>query len=308
MISLRRRLPSPNGLVGFEAVARHLSFTRAAGELGVSQAAASRQVKLLEEDLGLALFDRDGRRVKLTPAGEQLLAAVTMGLGHIAATSDALRKRSHGPQLSIATTIAFASFWLMPRLGRFHALHPRHELRLVSSDNAADWQAEGTDLVVAYGIGRWPGYEGVRLFDDSVLAVCHPDYLGGRPAPRRAADLLGETLLHMEARAASWLSWHDWLQGCGVRPPRRLAGPTFSSYTITIQAALDGRGVALGWRRLIAPRLAEGTLVQVTDGVLRPRDGYHLLTAQRLAGDARARALREWILAEAAAEEAVAVD
>ncbi len=300
MRSLRYRLPPPNALVMFEAVARHLSFTAAAGELGVSQAATSRQIRNLEDNLDLELFRREGRRIKLTAAGEQLFAAVTMGFGHIMATIDGLRQQHRtGHHLTVASTVAFSSLWLMPRLGRFHADNPDCELRLISSDRDSDWLAEGVDVVLAYGPGSWPGYRCRRLFGDRIVAVAHPDYFGARPLPDQVADLLAETFLHTETEYASWFTWNSWFEKLGVKAARDLPGPRFSTYTLAIQAAAGGRGLALGWRRLIAPQLAEGSLLQVTDAEVVPKEGYHVLIANRLQEDRWAAAFKDWVIAEA---------
>ena len=299
MTGFRTRLPPTNALVVFEAVARHLSFTAAARELGVSQAATSRQVRLLEDHLSVRLFSREHRQIRLTPAGAELHQAVTLGLGHIAAVTDGLRAGRRDRSFTIATSIAFSAFWLMPRIGRFHAAQPEIELRLVTSDSESEWPNDGVDVAVAFGRGQGPGFTAERLFGDEIIAVCHPDYLAGRPPPGEAAALCGETLLHLDSAHLSRLGWKAWLARCGVAA-RDLPGRRFNTYTIAIQAARDGQGVALGWRRLIDPDLAAGTLMRLTAASVVPEDAYYLLVPERLADDPRVRAFRDWILAEAA--------
>ncbi len=300
MKPLRLRLPPPNALVVFEAVARLLSFTAAARELGVSQAAASRQVRNLEEHLGLALFRRERKRVYLTGPGEQLQRAVEAGLYQIADAADALRTAIRPEQLTVATTIAFSAFWLMPRLFAFHAAHPVWELNLMTSDAPRDWAAEGVSVSVVFGDADWPGYRAERLFGEEVLPVARPGYFKQRPPPREPAALLGETLLQMDSELISWWSWPEWLRRNGVAVPGKLTGPHFNNYSIAIQAALDGAGVALGWRRLVEPLLRDGRLLPVTAARVAPGESYWLLSPEAALEDARTEAFRGWISAEAA--------
>lgn len=296
---LRNRLPPTNALVTFEAVARHLSFTHAARELGVSQAATSRQVRLLEDHLGVVLLDRARKRVRLTAAGQQLLEAVAMGLGHIASVADGLRQERRGRALTVATSLAFSAFWLMPRLPAFHAANPALELRLSTSDSEADWYADDVDVAVVFGPQTVSGWYREALFGDQVIAVCRPDYFGARGLPPSVQALQEETLLQIESPYVSWFSWPDWFARNAAPLRRDPRGPRFNNYTIAIQAALDGQGLALGWRRLIAPLLRDGRLIQVTSASVTPDDAYVLLIPERAGEDRRVRAFRNWILREA---------
>jgi LysR family transcriptional regulator, glycine cleavage system transcriptional activator len=292
-------LPPTNALVTFEAVARHLSFTQAARELGVSQAATSRQVRLLEDDLGVALLTRASRRVRLTPSGQRLLEAVAIGFGHIASAADGLRRERPSRALTVATSLAFSAFWLMPRLPAFHAAYPALELRLSTSDSEDDWYADDVDVAVVFGPRAAAGWQSEALFGDEVIAVCRPDYFGARGLPQAVPALQEETLLQIESPHLSWISWPDWFARNAVPLGRDPRGPRFNNYSIAIQAALDGRGLALGWRRLIAPLLREGRLIQVTSGRVTPDHDYVLLTQERALEDRRVRAFRAWILSEA---------
>jgi len=299
MTSLRAKLPPTNALVTFEAVARHLSFTQAARELGVSQAATSRQVRVLEDHLRVALFNRARKRVRLTSSGRQLLEAVAMGLGHIASVADGLRRDRHGRALTVATSLAFSAFWLMPRLPAFHAAYPNLELRLSTSDSEADWTADDVDVAVVFGPPAIGGWRSEALFGDEVIAVCRPDYFGARGLPETVAELGGETLLQIESPYVSWISWPDWFARNAAPLARDPRGPRFNSYSIAIQAALDGQGLALGWRRLVEPLLRDGRLIRVTSGQVTPDDAYKLLIQERAREARRVRAFRTWILSTA---------
>lgn len=299
MSHFRKRLPPVNALVVFEAVARHLSFTAAARELGVSQAATSRQVLILESHLDVRLFDRARKRIRLTKAGERLYHALSMSLNHLAGITDDLRRDGRRNGLTVATSIAFSAFWLMPRLTAFHTAHPDVELRLVTSDSDADLFAAEVDVAVVYGSGQEPGRSSRRLFGDEVIAVAQPGYFYARPMPTDVAGLMRETLLHLESDQPTWLTWADWLERCGAAVTGKLPGPQFNNYAITIQAASDGRGVALGWRRLLQQQIESGRLAQVLPATIVPEAAYHLLTPDKRRQDATVRAFETWMTAEA---------
>ena len=300
MSGFRNKLPAPGALIMFEAVARRLSFTAAARELGVSQAATSRQVRILEDHLGLRLFRRDGRQIRLTEAGEELFQAVAMGLGHIAGAVDALRARRRGNDLTVATSIAFSAFWLMPRLAAFHAAHSELELRLQTSDSQADWLADNVDVAVAYGLGAQPGFEAEPLFGDRIFPVAAPDYFGARSAPRSAEALLAETLLQHDTENPSWITWPGWFVQAGVEAGRSLRGPHFNNYVLMIQAAQDGQGVGLGWQRLVEPLLRAGNLQRVGDVAVAADGGYAVFYPERRRRDPKVEAFRAWIKRQAA--------
>jgi LysR family glycine cleavage system transcriptional activator len=259
-IALSKTLPPTNSLVVFEAAARHMNFTRAAGELDVTQSAVSRQIQLLEDHLGIALFQRQARGLVLTREGERLHRAVAMGLEHIANVAADLR-RNRGPgELTVATSVTFASYWLMARIAKFRAAHPEIEFRLFASAPVYDLAAEGIDLAVRYGAGEWPGVEAERLFDNEIWPVCSPRYLEGRKPLRTVGDLLDETLLHLSKFDRNWVTWETFLLAHGVAGEPHRRGLTYDNYMVLIQSALRGEGIALCGRRLaedpqVGPRL-----------------------------------------------------
>ena len=302
MSQFRSRLPPPGSLIAFEAVARRLSFTRAADELAVSQAAASRQVAILEDFLGVRLFSRERRQIQLTQAGTELYGAVATGLGHMATAVEHLQAPRRGRQLSIATSIAFSTFWLMPRLPAFHAAHPELQLRLMTSDSQTDWLGPEVQLAVIYGPGAPPGTRAEHLFGEEVVVAGHPELVAGRAPPKQPIDLLGFPLLHMEAVYPAWFGWRQWLIRCGASPPRELPGPRFNNYANMIQAARGGQGLVLGWRRLIETELATGALVRAAPFRVTPDEAYHLVVPERAIDSPGVDAFRTWILAEADGE------
>ena len=299
MRSLRQRLPPLNALVAFEASARHLSFTLAAQELGVSREAVSRQIRILEADLGQKLFLRRHRALDLTGAGEALHADVRNSLGRLAEAAERLRGRRRPAQVTVAATVALASFWLTPRLPRFRAAHPDVELRVVVSDRPVDLAREGIDVALRYGDGRWPGLVTRRLFGVESFPVCAPGYLADSPTIEAPADLLRHTLLNLDGSVHALEDWRWWLQACGLPVPESHRVVGFDNYANVIQAAMEGQGIALGFSGILDGLLERGDLVRPLETqrgkglsvYLAVPSGQDLTPAQR--------AFHDWVLAEA---------
>lgn len=302
MISLRAKLPPPNSLVAFEAAARHLNFTRAAAELNVTQAAVSRQVQVLEDHLSVALFRRLPGGLQLTRDGHRLHKGVTMGLEHIANIATDIRRARGDSEVTVSTSVTFASYWLMSRVAKFRGAHRDIELRLVASAPISDLAVAGIDLAVRYGSGRWPGVESVHLLHNEIFPVCAPDYLSGRPRLREPKDLLDETLLHLVEFDRNWVTWEAWLHSFGVEREPSKRDLKFDNYLILIQAALDGQGIALGGGRLADDFLARTALVRPIEATLRSDRAFYLLVPKDVPLSKPAELFRDWILAEAKAE------
>jgi len=299
MKGLRRKLPPPNSIFAFEAAARHQSFTRAARELNVTQTAVSRQIKILENHLGLPVFRRVRRSVQLTGEGKRLHEAVAAGLDHIAEVVNDLQQTDGRPHLTLATTLAFSSFWLIRRIPDFRARFPEIELRIITSDANLDLLAEGIDIAVRYGSGKWPGLSATRIFAAEVFPVCSRSLLDSFPI-RTPHDLLNAPLLDQEVPDKSWLNWASWLQqvGVGARKLKRLL--TFNNFAFLIQAAIDGQGFALGWTPYVNELLELGKLVRPIETVVLPTDAYYLIAPLR-GENPNAAVFSRWISEQAAA-------
>jgi len=294
-------LPPANSLVAFEAAARHLSIKLAAQELKVTPAAVSRHVSNLEEHLGCRLFDRLHRRVRLTPQGQGFFRSVTEGLGMIAGAARQIAADGEPMQVTVGSTLGFASLWLMPRIPAFTASHPEIALRYVVSNTLTERQDADLDLLVLYGRGRWPGYQATLLFDDELIAVASPAYLADHPELVRPADLLTTRLIHLESENRDWETWPVWFQRVGIAGPPPRSGERFNDYVMAIQAAIDGHGVLLGWRRLLHDHLNRGALAQAVAASVPAQGGYfQLVRADRPVSPAT-RLLQDWIAAAAAA-------
>ena len=296
---MSRRLPPLNALRAFEAAARHLSFTRAADELHVTQTAISHQIKALEERLGVRLFRRLPRGLLLTEEAQRYLPPVRDAFDRIAAATEQLAAGGSGGRLTVSVLPSFAAKWLVPRLGRFRAAHPDLDLRISASSQLVDFARDDVDIAIRMGRGRYPGLRVDRLFGESMVPVCAPELLSGPHPLRRPEDLRHHVLLHDDDHTG----WQLWLELAGVEgvDPRR--GPIFTDSAMVVQAAAEGQGVALARRVLAAGDLAAGRLVQPFE-VSVPHDlAYYLVSPEATAEQPRIRAFRAWLLAEAEAEE-----
>ncbi len=290
-------LPSPIALRSFEAAARHLSFTRAAVELNVTQAAISHQVKALESDLGVRLFRRMTRRIALTGEGAALYGVVGDAFGRIAATVERLRAPGSGGPLTVSLTPYFAAAWLAPRIGRFWRRQPEIELHLHHTIEPVDFRSAAIDLAVEWGDGDWPGLSTDLLLHVGATPVCSPSLLAGPHPPRRPADLAHHTLLHEIGQQG----WPLWLGAAGVTAIDARAGPVIDDHNVLMHAAMDGHGVALAEASFIADDVAAGRLAQPFDLVVDIGAGYHVVYPPGACERSKVRAFRDWLLEEAAA-------
>ena len=291
-----------NSLVTFEAAARHLNFTAAAGELNVTQAAVSRQIQLLEEHLGSSLFRRAPRKLELTREGVRLYQVVSASLEDIANVVTDLRRPRNPDEVTVASSVTFASYWLINRVAKFRAAYPEIELRLVASAPVADLAVAGIDLAVRYGDGKWPKVKAMHLLDNEVFPVCTAGYLERSAPLETASDLLSHRLLHLVEYDRNWVTWDAWFHSQGVEGKPAKRGQVFDNYLLLIQAALDGQGVALGGGRLADDHLTRGSLVRPIQESLSSDRAFYLLIPTDVPLSDPAELFREWILAEAKGE------
>lgn len=296
-----RRLPSLDFLRGFEAVARRGSFTLAAGELFLTQSALSRQVKALEDALGVALFVRGHRSLALTPAGVAFQHDVGEALRAIAAAADRLAVRTEA--LRVTTTVSFASLWMVPRLPAFRAAHPDIVVDLSANDRFVDLARGEADVAIRY-LGADVPAHAVRLFGERMLPVVSPT-LARRVPLRKPADLAQHVLLHFadpEGRLP-WLHWPTWLAANGAADVVPAGALRFSLYDQLIQAAVGGQGVALGRLPLVQSLLDRGRLVAPFPKRYDSQRGYYAVVAPHAAGRADVTAFVAFLRDEAARAE-----
>jgi DNA-binding transcriptional LysR family regulator len=289
-------------LLAFEAAARHLSFTRAAAERFVTQSAVSRQIRALEDDLGVALFARQHRALVLTPAGEKLLLACQNMLAQMRRTVAGIRAPAAREVLAISTTPSFASLWLIPRLRGFTQANPQVDVRLDASYEVRDLRADGFDLAVRYQ--RADAGDGVPLFRESMLPVCAPVLMRGKPPLKTPRDLHAHTLLQIEGTPGGMpMEWESWLSANGVPELQPRSVLTFSSYNEVVAAALAGQGVALGRRPLIDALLRQRKLAAPFGDARQTAKAYFVVTDPAARARPSVRALAEWMSTEAAKTE-----
>ncbi|GES51237.1 MULTISPECIES: LysR substrate-binding domain-containing protein [Rhizobium] len=275
-MNFRRRIPSLTALMTLEAVLRHRSFTAAAIELGVTQAAVSRQIATLEEELALPMFVRKHRAIEPTAACLTLGTTLAQSFASIADAVDVVRS-SQQNVVTIGATVAFSSFWLLPRLTEFRRENAGVQIRVISQDARIDLDAGGIDVAIRYGRPPFADAKIVAAQEDVVVPVCSPDYYRRRPTAQMSdADEFIET----DAHDRSWLSWTQWVQETGralrIKPHLR-----FNHYTEAIAAARAGQGIALGWRLLVQTFLEDGTLVALEEPEISTPDRYHVLLPAR---------------------------
>jgi DNA-binding transcriptional LysR family regulator len=260
-----RKLPSLDPLKGFEAAARHMSFTRAASELLLTQSAISRQIQTLEEQLGMRLFRRETRRLALTSEGEVLYRAVAETLARLADVCAGLRAVQRRPRVTITAAVGISSLWLVPRLAAFQLLEPDLDV-LISADNRiVDLEREGIDLALRYDDPESVSPAAAHLFDEVVFPVAAPVVAAALSSPLTACDIANATLLNYEGDSrAVWQTWEPWLHGFNLAHVRPKAILQFNQYDQLIRAAEDGRGIALGRGPLVMPAIAAGRLVALT--------------------------------------------
>ncbi|ATU95299.1 LysR family transcriptional regulator [Phyllobacterium zundukense] len=295
MKSLRSQLPPLTALTVFEAASRFSSFTRAAEELGVTQAAVSRQIHLLEEDFGFPLFTRLHRQVILTDKGKALSAAASDAFNLLAEAVTDLRRDASSDELTISATIAFSHFWLMPRISEFSRHYPYINLRIVTQDNMPNLQRGEVDVAIRFGNGMWPDGHAEPLFEDEVFPICSPEYAGTDGRIKTPADLTSYSLISNETDDPMWTGWNEWLSSFSIVVPKKTRGLRCSFYTEAIYAALNGQGIALGWTHLVEDLLRQGRLVRLTDAAIKPRGAYFVVVPTRQRSKEAANLFVKWL-------------
>jgi LysR family glycine cleavage system transcriptional activator len=287
-------LPSLNGLRAFEAAARHMSFTRAAAELNVTQTAISHQIRRLEDQLGIPLFVRRNRALALTREAEDYLPSIRSAFEDLRRATDRLRRPENEAVLTVSTTASLATKWLVTRVAAFQDANPGIEVRMTTSSHLVDFQREAVDMAVRYGRGAWPGLRADWLMAEDLYPVCSPLLA---PTLRRPEDLARQTLLHT---TVSREDWQLWLTAAGL--PVSIAkqrGLMFDQPFMATQAAIDGLGVALGVRHLVENDIAAGRLVAPFDLVLPSDAGYYVVAPESVADTPRIAKFRDWLLKSA---------
>jgi DNA-binding transcriptional LysR family regulator len=283
MLDSPERLPSLDLIRSFEAAARHLSFTKAAAELYVTQSAVSRSVKTLEDHLGVVLFHRRHRTLALSEPGQLLYRTATEVMERLRDASRRIRQVKAGHMVTVTSTISFAAMWLVPRLPEFREAHPDVEVRIAAANEMSDLEREGIDVAVRYCTPKTVAKGALKLLGEHVFPVCSPKLLGrGAAHPlRRPEDLRHQIMLHLEEAhgLAPWLHWNVWLEAMKQKDIVPAGVLRFSHYDQMIQAAIDGQGVALGRSPLVRRLIKQGKLAAPFESKSISSRAYFVLAA-----------------------------
>ena len=290
---MKRTLPPLNGLRAFEAAARHMSFTDAAEELSVTQAAISHQVRGLEQRLGLKLFVRRNRSLLLSEAGQAYLPSVRSAFDQLNEATEKLLQKDRGGHLTVTTTTSFAVKWLVPRLGGFQRANPEIDVRVSTGTALVEFSREDVDIGIRYGRGQWPNLVAERLVAEDVMPVCAPSLMKGPNGLKKPADLKRFTLLHSVSFPDDW---QVWLTAAGVKGIDASRGISFDFALAAYQAAMDGLGVALGRNPLVEPDLKAGRLVVPFDFKRSSDFAYYLVYPPEAIRRRKIKAFRDWVM------------
>ena len=289
---MTERLPPLNALRAFEAAGRLESFSQAAAELHVTHGAISHQVKALEEHLGVALFLRNGRRVVLTGEGRIFAEQIRSALNQISEAAALLKRRTRPNRLTISVLPSFASRWLMPRIGRFMALHPGLEVQVEATAAMTNFVRDGVDVAIRFGRGPWPGVHAERFMDDHYLMVASPKLNRGR-LPKRPQDLVRFPLLRTLRE-----EWAAWCKAAGIDLPQPTGGVEFDDAAMMLHQVVEGHGISLARRSIAEGDIARGALVQLFDVTVPSQHSYYLAWPENVAPSDKILAFRDWLLKE----------
>jgi LysR family transcriptional regulator, glycine cleavage system transcriptional activator len=286
-------LPPLTMLASFEAAARNLSFKVAAQELNVTSGAVSHQIKALETEIGAPLFDRLHRGVALNAKGSELYVTLRTAFLETSRTLEHIKRASDDRSVTIFSNIAMASLWLTPRISRFWRDHPTIVVNQIVSDQAyPDYSS--ADLCIFYGKGDLPSFDQTELFEDDLLPVCAPSMAAALGKPS-LEDLAAQRLIHLDPGENSWTGWQQWFTELGYSGPIA-KGLNVNNYMVALQAAQDGAGVVLGWKKLVTPLLKSGALVSLGDQTMRAPDSFYILESRVSDDNPAVSLLKSWLI------------
>ncbi len=293
-----RRLPNLAALRAFEAAARHGNFSRAAEEIHVTHGAISHQVRALEEELGVALFARHGKRIAITPEGERFAATLRSALGDIAAAAAALKADARHQRLTVTALPSFAARWLSPRMGQFIEQHPGLEVMLQSSSQLTDFVRESVDIGIRFGKGHYPGLAVEKIMDDYYYPVASPRFHRGK-LPRTPEKLAESLLLRCEMEP-----WTPWFRAAGLDALEPTGGLVFQDSSMLVRAAAEGHGIALARHAIAMSEIASGELVRLSDVAVKCPHSYFLVCPPEALKKPQVQAFRTWLLDEIGKQDA----
>ena len=286
-------LPPLETLRVFEVACRHGSYTEAARELHVTHSAVSQRIRQLEEELGFALFERQGNRMVPTPGALRLQAGVKSAFSELNAALGSLRTRRAEADIAVSLLPVMAARWLVPRLPRFTARFPRINLHIKTGQSLANFKSDGVDIAIRFGTGDWKGLRAVKLLDEECFPVCSPSLNHGR-LPKDPASMLSEPLLIDRN-----LSWRAWFRSAGLELDRDIAGTSFTDTNALMEAAVTGQGIALGRMSFTRSDILAGRLVRLFEHNMRLSYCHYAVYPTASESNPALMAFRDWLIEEA---------
>jgi LysR family glycine cleavage system transcriptional activator len=289
-----KKLVNLAALRAFEAAARHDNFSRAADELFLTHGAISHQVRALEQELGVALFDRNGKRVRLNEVGRAYAVSIRRALRDIASATDKACATSRQTRLTITTIPSFGARWLAPRLGGYMALYPECEVRLESSGQLVDFERESVDAGIRFGNGNYPGLSVELLMHDHHYLVASPTFRDGK-LPTTPAEVLQCPLLRSD-----YEFWQPWFTAAGMAQPEPVGGIVYSDASMLVRAAIEGQGIGLGRHSVVQSDIAAGSLVRLFQTSVACPQAYYFVCPLNALQRPQVQAFRKWLVQEIA--------
>ncbi len=288
-------LPSLNALATFEAVARHGSITLAATELGVTAGAVSRQIKLLENEIGVELLVRQHKKIHCNPNGQALYESLRLSFSNLSKTINEFSNKPGELTFTLGSTTAFSSLWLMPRLNRFWKKYPDVHINHNLSDNNMDTLNDAIDISIRYGLSQHKTLDSKFLFSDEIYPVCSPELAKKFKHLSKPDQLVELPLLQLHHEDKSWTDWPRWLKNFNIHVPLKNIS-SFNNYIIALQAAQDNQGILLGWNRLVKPLIEQGKLCRLLDVSIKSPGSYYLYSHNQKKLNKGAKLFVEWVL------------
>lgn len=305
---MRDWLPSLNALRAFEVVSRHLSYLRAADELGVTRGAVKQMVSKLEESLGSKLLERKGHDLVLTPVGNAAQNDLRLGMKHLTNAVRTVRRREHSSRVIVTVEASLAATWLVPKLPGFWVEHPEIDVLIDSSQKIIDLSSSDYDIAIRYGVPHKDGLFVERLFEDKVCPACSPSIAHGSPALERLEQLDEVPLIHWDMshlnwarETRRWFTWEGWQERMGISDLDVSRGRRFSDYALAVNAAVSGQGVMLAGLPTLQDLVDEGLLtIPFPDKILQTNIGFDLVATRSALERAEVIAFSDWLLSTAA--------
>ena len=292
-------MASPRNLLVFDAAARLGSFTLAAEELNMQQPSVSASIKQLEQAVGLQLFERNHRKIELTPSGEKLFTGIDRGFREIERTIASVQQLAQSEHVTLNSSSAFSYYWMIPRLNELHRSFPGIDLRMQTSDREPDLDVENIDLAIRLGDGNYPGYHCARIADEVIMPVASPGVVAAAQGLKTVSDLASERLIHLEEPVRVRPTWRQWFAHHGVEEVAPSAGLRLNDYAMVLQAAVSGEGFAFGWDHIVQNLVERGLLSAKSDWAWRTGNGIYLVWSATRPLSPQAAQVRDWIVSVA---------